>query len=372
MILQSTYFRDIKMRFCKHSEWLGLSIKDHDITLNASDRLQTLVDYLPDPDKQKPSLFVVIGNKGKAIALRQLLSLEPKWNGKRPYGELHLHIDATFVDRPILIADGDLPTHHRPGKVVCPGKCHETIRSIIPCIMGNVSTSSLDEAVDNIYMRLLSPFTDVFCFFATDLGGFRPIVRRLAAWLDSGQSSTLPRATRPQVVIVTEVSGASPQSQLAATNMFRKMLRKETRRDLTEQFADLHVMVLLPLGNLSDEARHRRLKEHLLNLSDQVRAARIDAGTYFSARHFAAFFKHACSHLATTLKEPFDFIRTSRTENMTPTDLSKHLSSFLLKIKSPQALKEFAIPVIASSILLDNYPPDMHCKQLESKSYTKS
>ena len=67
-----------------------------------------------------------------------------------------------------------------------------------------ISTPTLPESANNIYFRLLSPFTDVFCFFANDIRQFRPIVQRLALWLDLGQLSTLSKSTRPKVLIVTK------------------------------------------------------------------------------------------------------------------------------------------------------------------------
>jgi hypothetical protein len=42
--------------------------------------------------------------------------------------------------------------------------------------------------------------------------------------------------------------------------------------------------------------------------------------------------------------------------------LAEHLSIFLKHIKSAKELTEFTAPVIASSILLDNYPPDTYSK----------
>jgi hypothetical protein len=353
------------MRYCKHSRWLGLSVKDHDITLEISDRAQTILGDLPNPDVQKPSLFVLIGNGAKARALKELVSInQPKFNGRRAHGEIHLHIDAssTFGDRPVLFADGDLPIRGKPKRPLSSEKCHETTNRVLPRLRDNLPGPSLRESVDNVYFRLLSPFTDVFCFFAVDLGGLRPIVCRIASWLDKGQPSTLPKSTRPQLVIVIETNGSKPQDESATLKVFQQMMRKETRRDISEQFADVCILGLLSRDAISNEARHRRLKEYLLNASDQVRLAKINSRTLFSARHFAAFFQYACAHMARTPREPFDFIHASRIENMPAVDLNEHLSNFLLNIKSPESLKQFAIPVIASSVLLDSYPPDMHRK----------
>ena len=240
-------------------------------------------------------------------------------------------------------------------------KCHEMANRQLNS--RTLTTPTLSDSANNIYFRLLSPFTDVFCFFANDVGKFKPIVQRLALWLDLGQPSTLPKSTRPKVLIVIEreedVTGG--ESDLS---VFKRMLREETTMDISEQFSDILLLSLeARKKGLSNKSRHRELFERLLNLSDQVREARTDTQTLFSAYHFSAFFHYALNHVAVTPVEPFNFITASRIENPVPSSFQDHLVNFLRNIKTPPKLLEFAIPVIASSFLLDNYPPDMHCNR---------
>lgn len=351
------------MKYCGHSHWLGLHTGDSKITFTHSDRAQTLVQELPSCESQKPSLFVLIGNTGKSLALRELISgpTRAKSTAKRGHGEIHLHINSStvFGDRPVLFADGDIPLHQKPSKALSTEKCHEVTSRILPRLRDTIPTPSLQKAADNVYFRLLSPFTDVFCFFAADLGGLQPIARRIATWLDLGQPSTLPPETHPQIVIVVE-SSAPELQESHILDRFLRLLNEETQREISTQFAGVRILSLLSDGDVSAQARHRKLKECLMNTSDQVRLARLESRTLFSALHFAAFLNHACSHLAESVTQPFDFIRTSRLDNQPAPDLREHLINLLTKIKTPQELTEFAIPLIASSFLLDSYPPDMH------------
>jgi hypothetical protein len=240
-------------------------------------------------------------------------------------------------------------------------KCHELAsRRLNPEAL---ATPALAGSADRIYFRLLSPFTDVFCFFADDVGKFRPIVQRLALWLDLGQPSTLPRSTRPKVLIVTERGVGDPGDDESDLRDFTRMLSEETTMDITEQFSGIRVLGLATRNkNLSNKSRHRELFEQLLNYSDQVREARANSRTLFSAHYFSAFFRCALDHLAATSREPLNFIAASRGDNPVSRTLQVHLEDFLRNIKTPQKLISFAIPVIASSFLLDSYPPNMHCK----------
>jgi hypothetical protein len=47
-------------------------MNDGDVFLQNTDRLRTLLEDLPDPDEQSPSLFVFIGNRSKAMAIKEL------------------------------------------------------------------------------------------------------------------------------------------------------------------------------------------------------------------------------------------------------------------------------------------------------------
>ncbi|KAH8587298.1 hypothetical protein B0O99DRAFT_527023 [Bisporella sp. PMI_857] len=357
------------MRYCKHTQWLGLAVNDGDVHLQNTDRLQTLLEDLPDPDEQSPSLLVFIGNRSKAMAIKELaktFSPPPRYGhqtrlyGRRSHGEIHLHIHATstFGSRPVLLAEGDLPSLDK-SRALITEKCHEMASR--PLNTGTLATPTLSGSADNIYFKLLSPFTDVFCFFADDIGELELIVHRLALWLDMGQPSTLPKSTRPKVLVVIGRGEDVQGNDESDSRAFRRMLSDETTIDVSEQFSDIRILSLSARDrSLSNKARHRKLFEHLLNFSDQVREAKVSTQTLFSAHHFAAFFHHALNHVAATSVEPFDFISASRIDRPIARNLCGHLTDFLHNIKTPEKLSQFAIPIIASSFLLDAYPLDMH------------
>jgi len=354
------------MKRCNHSHWLSFGTYGNETSLFESDKLQTLTYHLQDPDTQQPSLLVLIGNTSKSSVLRELFGIKKAWKfrSNRYAGEIHLHLDPStvFNSRPILIADGDLPEEDLRRKGLLTQKCHETTRRTCP--KSAESCNTLDGTTDSIYSRLLLPFADVFCFFSADLGGFRQIARHLAKWLEKGQPSTIPRSTYPKVIIVTEKIPLGAEREKEAKKAFLWLLREETTQKLSEQISDIQIVALLPLHKVSAKARYRRLKECLLNRSDEVRRRKEETRTLFSATHFAALFRYACNHFSQPSKEPFDFIKASRTQNPVAGDLAEHIYNLLKHIKSARELMDFAVPVIASSFLLDNYPPESHSKQI--------
>ncbi len=100
-------------------------------------------------------------------------------------------------------------------------------------------TPTLSKSADKIYFRLLSLFTDVFCFFVDNIRKFRLIVQCLALWLDLGQPSTLPKSTYPKVLIVTERGADTLGNDESDLRDFKWMLSKETTIDVLEQFSDI-------------------------------------------------------------------------------------------------------------------------------------
>ncbi|KKY22693.1 putative patatin-like phospholipase [Phaeomoniella chlamydospora] len=300
-----------------------------------------LINQIPNPDIQKPSLLVLIGNTAKSVALRELFGVKKaQWfKGKPGSGKVHLHLDPSsiFSCKPLLLADVEFSKHNLRDKAATADKCHETTKRVI-----RRDGQCLDDIAEEIYTHLLFPFVDVFCFFASDLGGFRQIARHLAAWLERGTSPTLPKGPCPRLIIVTDKVLIRPGSETEARKAFLWILREETVKDPLEQFSAIDVVALSPVGKISADARHRILKDRLMYGSAQMRKDREDTRTLFTLTHFGAF------------------SRASRAHNPVAPDLSDHLSTFLGHVKTPTQLIEFAVPMIASSFLLDNYPPDAH------------
>jgi len=96
---------------------------------------------------------------------------------------LHIHAPSTFSSRPILLAEGDLPSLNKP-KVLAIEKCHEI--GSRPLNTRALTTLTLSKSANKIYFRLLLPFNNVFCFFADNIRKLQPIMQRLALWLDLG------------------------------------------------------------------------------------------------------------------------------------------------------------------------------------------
>ncbi|GJC91170.1 hypothetical protein ColLi_14008 [Colletotrichum liriopes] len=90
-------------------------------------------------------------------------------------------------------------------------------------------------------------------------------------------------------------------------------------------------------------------------MAETKRVERVLASCLFSATHLAGLLRHATAQLGDADARPSTFSPLSL-DNPVAADLQAHLARFLTHCDSVDALKRFAVPVIASSFLLDHYP----------------
>lgn len=351
-----------RMDLCKHTGWLRLSTRERGHVLEVSDRAQRLLDSLPSPERQFPSMIILIGNGTKRLTMQHLGVEITRPNTIRGHGEVHLSISpATQTgERPLLIADSDVPPHSRLGRPRKSPLCHEITARPIPQPSDDAAASKVEHAADRIYSRLLVPFADVVCVFANDLGGLNSVARRVTAWLDLGRSSNV--TVCPWLVIVIDDG-----EETVVRQAFTDMLREKTSIGVSEVFQGVRIV---SLKQMSPKTMRRSLPpvrwdilcNELSYMAETKRIERRLASSLWSATHLAAFLRHAADEQTDEAAGPLSFLAVSRTDNPVAPDLEAHLADFLRSFHSLKHLKEFAIPVIASSFLLDQYPPGMHRK----------
>lgn len=347
------------MTRCLHTHWLSLRRQDGEAALLESDRLRSLTADLPYPESQRPSLFVLVGNKEKSAALKAAFGVKRARNVPLPLGSriggVHLHIDpsSVFSDRPILLAEHNIHEQVPNAKRATSPKCHEIVRRVL---------RRAESEISDVYPQLLYPFADVFCLFVADFGGLGAVARFLARWLDQDRPPASPRSVLPSVVVVADEPLTTANGREEARRAVLLAIREETSKDLLEHVAAIDVLGLLPRNQVSAATRYRHVRDRLLRSSDQARRGRADVRMLFSATHLAAFIRSASAHFADAVDEPFDFVKASRMHNPVAPQLDEHLSNFLTQITSSSQLFEFAAPMVASALFLDSYPPGAHGK----------
>ncbi|KAJ3453489.1 hypothetical protein MRS44_017736 [Fusarium solani] len=296
------------MSRCRHTCWLKPWVRGPESGLNVTDRPQRILRDFDDPDVDTTGVLMLVGNQSKQAAFRKLLFQNEPVRA-RASGEVHLLVSSfrECRQRPFVIADTDIPKSQSRPSSPRGRLCHEVT---VHTFMENSMPSEVSEIHDHLFHKALLPFADVICVFVEDIGGFQASLRRVIAWLEKGPPSKSP--VRPRILLV---------------------------------------------ANQEDKQQHRIELERALETSRQSRRR---SNYLFSVRHLAEFLQHGANAARNLAYEPFDFIKTSRVHRDVAPDLSRHISNFLEKFTSLSSLKQFAVPLIASSLLIDHYPPGMH------------
>jgi hypothetical protein len=327
--------------------------RQNDIYLHYVDRLTQLLRDIASPRPQYPSLISFLGKRKMERALRDIFTQNNFRRGQRD-GFVNLRIDATTAgsDCPVLFADGDLD-YEIPAVIE---DIHSHRRHTLPIHWTQPQFTSIPAIM---YARLIFLFTDVICIFADDYGGLERVAALMRTWAIIGSASTLPTEVRPRVVIVVSDQQTGASQEIGESEEFHLRLGEQDPKLQANCWSAVK-LVRLAEESISSPARHRRLREILRNEVDVFRDVRIQYRALYSATHLISFFDMAVHHSARSMTLPFSFIGSSRAENPISTQYGSHLYTFLdLAHQNGYSIECFC-RFVASTILMDAYPPGMH------------
>jgi hypothetical protein len=206
-----------------------------------------------------------------------------------------------------------------------------------------------------INAKLIFLFVDVICIFAEDYGGLVGVVEKLTSWTEAGSASSLPVSIRPRIIVVTRMDGEGFDTEILH---FRSQLFSIPK--FLETSSSLNVVNIMGKLRPSSASQFSALREVLAQEAQASRLARASSSALFSSTHLASFFEKALIRFYKRPEAPFNFIQASRDGNSVSRELRDHidmLMSLCLENRLPESVP---LTVIASAILLDSYPPDMH------------
>ena len=346
-------FTSTIMASCDTTPWLQLAGKE-DFQLHYHNRTTSVVQDLPDPSNQTPSLHFFLGRKHKDAAVRDIF-IKNKVDGCGRHGSISLQIDQTTLtsDFPLLFAAGD-PLAPVPRRVD-PLTGHES-----QSIPFTISRHHQVLPLLLLYGRLLFTFCDTVTIFADDYGGTDAVLKMISDWVVMGNSSSLPAAVRPRILIVaSDASDIAPTYDVLEIEGLRHGLHQLHPESRTHAFSSI-LLLSLSGNRFSSSAQHQRIKNVLDREVDKMRALRAQYRALFSATHLSSFFHHALASIARDGAQVFDFVKMSRCWNPVGLDYSQHLSHFLNLGLSSFISHPSLATYLASSMVMDAYPPKMH------------
>ncbi|KAH8653619.1 hypothetical protein BX600DRAFT_526837 [Xylariales sp. PMI_506] len=298
-------------------------------TIAGSHRLEDLTSLLP-PQDSAPSLVLMIGCRRRPVTCRR--------SRRQSAGIcLDLHDDDEY---PILVGTAVLHKQYKT-ELSCCGATRET--SPPAC----ASESQINAA---IYSQLLYPFVDVFCFYAYGAEDLACIANHLAMLIQVGRP--IPRLSNPPTVLLVLAGNQWVQNQETTTQAFTDLLGNAAPPN--------HYFSHVSFMHLPDVSRRGTIPPFLVDHSRRVRQQRRKASMLFSVRHLNTLFDRAFDTVGRFPSAPFDILLTARQDFPLAPNMATHLESFVMQIREADQLHNFVPQVVASSILLDQYPPGMH------------
>ncbi|KAF9730131.1 hypothetical protein PMIN01_12064 [Paraphaeosphaeria minitans] len=327
------------MRTCNHTSWLSFHGNDQ-IMFRQASTLSDIFTSFDAPAKRFPSLAVVIGNAGNALpSTRKCTNLQDQEGLS-----LQLDPDTAFSDQPALFAHENFSRRTKLSPEPMPSVCHRhAMREL------QWQVSSLAEAVDSLYCRLVRPFADIVCFFAAADDGIPQIADKLVPWLEQSNSRNRRPLLYPRLLVILAPSEKRTPTQVKMQLV--QLLKQQLKSPVIDSFS----MVSVYIRHGSDQTLRDRIKRE----TDLAKDFRARNHISLNAVHFDRLFRHACDHFARTGEAQFDMLAASRLHRPVPRGLHIHLADLLTNVDTYEDMTAFAAPFIARCHALDNYAWDV-------------
>jgi hypothetical protein len=338
---------------CKHHSWLKFKESNGSFFVQDELQLTNIVNKLPRPKSQYPSLALFLGKQNMHAALKELFPRN-KFPFQRNRSFTNLRVDATTFNHeyPILVADGDLKSS--PVATFDHYPCHPS--ETMPIAWKSTSDACCPTM---LHARLTTLFADTICIFADDYGGLAEVSSILKAFVTLGSASSLSPSIRPRIIVAVSGLEASSTMEILETDDLRRVLKDDLSSSLTSPFFSIKVLKLAS-RSVSSLARHRRLREVLLDEIDSARDKRLQHRALFSACHMDYLWKHSLNHFCQSATEAFDFIQASRSSNPVSDSIQLHVWTFFDSAWKTGCSNVAMARFIATALIMDAYPPDMH------------
>lgn len=225
-------------------------------------------------------------------------------------------------------------------------------------IIGNIRRHLMEQAPSQparlafgLYCEVVSLFSDITLVFVPDFGGLAQVVEFLSNWLERARAKRFPACS--YIILIHEERPAKREVRELLSASFAKHLR--VADPLHAYSASDIAQMIDACFRLSDFTMHDLFLSMAVEL-DRSFLKRVSYGEGFKAHHYKAFLQAAISQYTQRPSSTFSFITASRLQYPIPIRLESSLSTYL----SNAVTHEENVRAVASALVLDAYPPQMH------------
>ncbi|KAJ5640332.1 uncharacterized protein N7484_008194 [Penicillium longicatenatum] len=331
--------------------WLDLVSEATGWTLVDTGRLESLVQGMSHPESQYPSLLYFAGNASRVKALQALF---PHNNitrrGPAGFTRLHLSTETANSQHPVLFAEGSLRRDSGQGESsLCPWPTEKL--QIYPIVPSRKST--IADIQCHVLSKLILPWTQVLCYFVDTTADLYKIRQLLTIPRRKARigSQPIPDFLRVIVVLIGNQQDADYNAAFKELVLYSEM---ETELDVT--FMDLRKR-----HELSPAAAFEPLRRAILDHTSAIQKQQIDQGFAYSAQHICKFWRRTLELEMRRLEDSsLDCLGVARENDELNSVKTDHIVSFLQETSDSECDKNDIHAFIASALLMNAYPPNMH------------
>lgn len=336
--------------------WLDLVNEHGAWNVVDTNRLEQLVQGLPNPKCQYPSLLYFSGNSNRMKALRALFPYN-NITRKGPAGLIRLHLSTktAHTQNPIFFAESSLCLEQSLGDSKWLKHSMTNHRSF--SVASAEKTLSPTRLHQEVKRQFVLPWSQILCLFldsASDIQAARILLQQPRQQLTIG-GEVIPSPTQIAVVVTN-----SQQATEAFTQECAQL----------ERLAETGTVTILDLGSrsgLSDNVVFEPLQNLILNQLSIAQAEQVSASRQFSASHLSAFWSTRLQNHEWTLDaSPCDLLATARRGFTNIETMGGCLREITRNATSAGYSKEEFEDLVASAFLMEAYPPEMHGKTIIS------
>ena len=230
-----------------------------------------------------------------------------------------------------------------------------------------------DINLKDILSVLVSPFIDVLCIFAADLGGLAGTAAYLRSWMltfaNGGTYRTFPCPRLLVVIDQTLLLMGKPTiyDEAIISQIFLDMITANTAHALIP-ICCTSIRILVLRSPRPRGVAFESIRETVIEEAEVSQRYRLENSFIYSVQHFQTFFQYACKQFVES-KRYIDFIMASREKCPVPFSFDNDMKEFLKTIKARSDIETHAIPLVASAIFFQSAPPGMHGMYYSRRSF---
>jgi hypothetical protein len=333
--------------------WLDLVPEATGWSLVDTGRLERLVEGLGHPETQYPSLIWFAGNGNRIKALQALF---PHNNitrrGPTGLAQLHISTETANTENPVLFAETDLFNGYGERKPNISDWSMERFQRYHIPQKGSRSTADTRR---HVITNVLFAFTQVLCFFVDAPAEMQDVLDML-----EGPHHKITIGSRSAPVFTRGIIVLTCSEKPEEHNTMGEKLRHFSNTDTHLQVS---ILDLRDRHILSLKAAFEPLQRVVLDQLQITRTELIEQGLSFSSPQLCTLWNRTIElKIGSPGNLALNCLQVARESHKMNLVSAEHLVHFLSHAKDLGCTAEDTHVFVASALVMNAYPPRMHCK----------